>query len=150
MPSRAVVPLVLALLLLAGCASTPRAVSQLAARSEVLEAEAAFAATLAARDPAAFAAHLSDEAVFFSGAQVLEGREAVVAGWARYFEGPEAPFSWAPGDMTVLPSGRLAHSSGPVFDPAGRRIAEFNSVWRLEGDGRWRVVFDKGCRVCPD
>jgi hypothetical protein len=24
----------------------------------------------------------------------------------------------------------------------------FQSVWRLDPDGRWRVVFDKGCDVC--
>jgi ketosteroid isomerase-like protein len=46
----------------------------------------------------------------------------------------------------------LALSSGPVRDASGRRVGTFNSVWRREGDGRWRVVFDKGCRVCecPD
>jgi hypothetical protein len=39
-------------------------------------------------------------------------------------------------------------SSGPVRDPAGHQIGTFNSIWRLERDGRWRVVFDKGCEVC--
>ena len=57
----------------------------------------------------------------------------------------EAPFSWEPEVVEVLPSGTLAHSSGPVKDPQGTVVATFNSVWRLEADGRWRVVFDKGC-----
>ena len=43
---------------------------------------------------------------------------------------------------------QLAHSSGPVFNPKGERVATFNSIWRRESDGRWKVVFDKGCDVC--
>jgi len=42
----------------------------------------------------------------------------------------------------------LALSSGPVRDPQGKLIARFNSVWRLEAPGRWRIVFDKGADVC--
>ena len=48
----------------------------------------------------------------------------------------------------ALDSGSLAYSSGPVFDPKGKRVATFNSVWRREADGTWRVVFDKGCNAC--
>jgi hypothetical protein len=59
-----------------------------------------------------------------------------------------APFSWSPEVVDVLESGTLAHSSGPVRDAGGRRIGTFNSIWRREPDGRWRVVFDKGCPVC--
>ena len=29
-------------------------------------------------------------------------------------------------------------------NPAGKVIARFNSVWRLEAPGTWRVIFDKG------
>jgi ketosteroid isomerase-like protein len=59
-----------------------------------------------------------------------------------------APFSWEPEHVEVLASGTLALSSGPVFGRDGTRIGTFNSVWRLEADGRWRVVFDKGCPPC--
>jgi hypothetical protein len=48
----------------------------------------------------------------------------------------------------VVDSGKLAHSSGPVIDPDGKVIGMFNSIWRLESDGHWRVVFDKGCPPC--
>ena len=50
--------------------------------------------------------------------------------------------------IEVLASGTLALSSGAVRDPAGKRIGTFNSIWRRESDGRWRVVFDKGCPAC--
>jgi ketosteroid isomerase-like protein len=115
---------------------------------EVRAAERAFAKTMADRDLAAFARHLAAESLFFSGSGVLRGKEAVVAGWKRFFDGPAAPFSWEPEVVEVLDSGTLALSSGPVRDPAGKAIGTFNSIWRREADGRWRVVFDKGCPPC--
>lgn len=114
---------------------------------EVRAAEEAFAATMADRDLDGFVSFLSDEAVFFTGS-VLRGASAIEAGWAPFFEGDAAPFSWMPERVEVLESGTLALSSGPVLDPGGERIGTFNSVWRLEPDGRWRVVFDKGCPPC--
>ena len=62
----------------------------------------------------------------------------------------EAPFSWSSAEVEVLDSGTLAHSSGPVFDPHGKQFATFNSVWRRESDGHWKVVFDKGCPHCDE
>jgi len=44
----------------------------------------------------------------------------------------------------VLESGGLAFSSGPVLDPDGNEIGRFNSIWREDPDGVWRVVFDRG------
>ena len=111
---------------------------------QVIQAELAFARTMADRDAKAFAGFVSEEAVFF-GSRTLRGREQVTAGWSRFFDGPEAPFSWRPDSVEVLASGTLALSTGPVFDAAGKRIGTFNSIWRLESDGHWRVVFDKGC-----
>jgi hypothetical protein len=48
----------------------------------------------------------------------------------------------------VLDSGRLGITSGPVWDPSHNRIGTFNSVWRREDDGRWRIIFDIGCPPC--
>jgi ketosteroid isomerase-like protein len=113
--------------------------------AQVREAERGFASAMAARNHAAFASYLAEDAVFVSRQGVLRGKAAVAAGWRRYFDGPSAPFSWTPEIVEVLDSGVLALSSGPVRDPDGRLIGTFNSVWRREADGRWRVVFDKGC-----
>jgi ketosteroid isomerase-like protein len=115
---------------------------------QVRTAERAFAMTMADRDLDGFATYVSEEALFFGSRGMLRGRAAVVDGWKRFFEGPEAPFSWEPETVEVLGSGTLALSSGPVLDAEGNRIATFNSIWRLERDGRWRVVFDKGCPPC--
>jgi ketosteroid isomerase-like protein len=137
----------LALVFAATAGSAERAsVDELAL--QVRAAEVEFARTMAARDLDAFASHVADEALFFGRQGVLRGRAAVVDGWKEWFEGPDAPFSWEPDQVEVLESGSLAHSSGPVRDPQGRQIGAFNSIWRREADGHWRVVFDKGCPPC--
>ena len=118
-------------------------------REQVRSTEAAFAKTMADRDHAAFASFLAEEAVFFAGTNVLRGRSAVVGGWTKFFSGPNPPFSWEPDQVEVLDSGRLALSTGPVRDPSGKVIARFNSIWRLEAGGVWRVVFDKGGPPSP-
>jgi ketosteroid isomerase-like protein len=116
--------------------------------SEVRDAERAFAKTMADRSLEAFSSHIAPEGIFFNRNGALRGRETVVAAWTRFFDKKEAPFSWEPETVEVLDSGTLALTSGPVRDPAGKLIGTFTSIWRLEPDGRWRVVFDKGCDVC--
>lgn len=114
---------------------------------QVFVAESTFAASFARRDTAAFAALVAPDAVFF-GRDVLRGRAAVVEGWRPLLTSPEPPFSWRPDVVELASDGTLALSSGPVFAPDGRQTGVFNSVWRREPDGRWRVVFDKGSPVC--
>lgn len=124
-------------------------VSELA--SQVRDSENAFAGTMAKRDLAAFASYVADDAIFFGSDSVLRGKVAIIAGWKSLYEGPKAPISWQSASVEVLDSGNLAHSSGPVFDPQGKQIGTFNSIWRRDAQGRWQVVFDKGdaCRCKP-
>jgi ketosteroid isomerase-like protein len=138
-----------ALLLLAGAAIAQPALcetrEQLAA--QVRDAENAFARTMADRDIKAFASFLADDAIFF-GRAATRGKAAVVESWKGFYEGKDAPFSWQSESVEVLENGTLAHSSGPVFNPQGQRVSTFNSIWRREPDGQWKVVFDKGCDAC--
>ena len=113
-------------------------------KQQVINAERSFAKSMADRDINAFATWLSEEAIFFTTSTPLRGKEAIIAYWSRYFESANAPFSWDPDTVEVLSSGALALSSGPVLDPTGVLIGIFNSIWRLEAPGQWRVVFDKG------
>lgn len=113
-------------------------------RAQVEATERAFARTMAERDAPGFERFLSEQAVFYGSRQVHRGKAAVMAAWKPFFEGPEAPFSWEPDQVDVLADGTLAHSSGPVRDSSGKLVARFNSVWRQEAPGVWRVVFDKG------
>lgn len=143
----------LAALALAGPAAAappaPPPAADLAAQAEAVRAtEAAFARTMADRDFAAFARFVAPDAVFVEEPS-LRGAEAVLAGWKPLFDGATAPFSWAPEAVDVLPSGGLAMSHGPVFNARGERTGTFWSVWRLEPDGRWRIVLDHGCSGCP-
>ena len=115
-----------------------------ALKREVFAAERAFARSMAERDHAAFVRHLSEQAVFFGSARVLAGKAVVANGWKGFFEAPAAPFSWEPDQVELLSDGTLAMSTGPVRNPGGQIIARFNSVWRLEAQGVWRIVFDKG------
>ena len=117
---------------------------------EVRSAEIAFAATMAERDMIAFAEFLAEDAIFLGDHQTLRGRDEVVRAWSRYFEGGAAPFSWEPARVEVLDSGDLALSTGPVRDPGGEAIGTFTTIWRREHDGIWKVIFDRGCPVCPE
>ena len=118
-------------------------------REQVWAAETAFAQTMRDRNFKAFGDFIADEAVFFDGTTVLRGRSNVIEGWAQYFSGPEAPFSWEPDQVEVLASGTLALSTGPVRDPTGKVVARFNTIWRLEAPNDWKVVFDKGSPASP-
>jgi ketosteroid isomerase-like protein len=114
-----------------------------ALRRQVEAAERAFAKSMADRDLAAFERHLSEGTIFY-GRGVLRGKAAVVAAWKGFYEGPTPPFSWEPDQVDVTPDGTLAMSTGPVRDPAGKRVSRFNTIWRQEAPGVWRVLFDKG------
>lgn len=119
-------------------------------QAQVRDTERAFAKTMADRDHAAFTSFLSEETVFFSGPKgtALRGKKAVADAWMRFYEGPKAPFSWEPDSVEVLDSGTLGSSSGPVHDLEGKRVGTFSSIWRRGPDGKWKIVFDKGCPPC--
>ena len=119
-----------------------------AAVREVFIAESTFAASFARRDTAAFAALLAPDAVFFGRDEAMHGKAEVLEGWRPLLTAGSPPFSWKADRVEVLASGALAHSSGPVYNAAGKHTGNFNSIWRREPDGRWLVVFDKGCPVC--
>jgi ketosteroid isomerase-like protein len=119
-----------------------------AGAADLRATEEAFARTMADRNHRAFVSFLAEETVFFGQRGEIRGKEAVAAAWKPFYEGPNAPFSWQPESATVLDSGTLGLTSGPVLAPDGRRVGTFNSVWRRESDGSWKVVFDRGCPAC--
>jgi ketosteroid isomerase-like protein len=132
----------------AACAAPVQRVPVAELQKQVAATERAFAKTMADRDHAAFTSFLADEAVFFSGPTPLHGKHAVAAWWKRFYEKPEAPFTWEPEQVEVLESGMLALSTGPVHSPQGKLIGRFTSIWRQDPPGTWRIIFDKGSEAC--
>lgn len=144
--------------MLAAGASVPaaEAPAREALIEEVRQTEIAFAATVAARDKMRFAAMIAEDAVFVGAAGATRGRDAIVQAWSSFFE-PTAPeFVWRPEIVELSADGTLGFTRGPWTmkgsDSQGKPIdlaGIFNSVWRRQADGGWRVVFDAGCSPCP-
>jgi ketosteroid isomerase-like protein len=114
---------------------------------QVRATEIAFAKTLADRDVAKFRSMIAPDVIWLAD-KPLRGPDEVLTRWSKFFEGPTAPFSWAPELVEVQDGGTLALSTGPVLDPSGKRVATFSSIWRREAGGEWKIIFDRGCPAC--
>ncbi len=120
-------------------------------REELRQTELDFAASVRRRDVEAFKSFIAPDAVFV-GEGVNRGREAIVAAWAPFFA-PDGPrLEWHPEVVELAEGGALGLTRGPyTFTGRDENGAErtssglFNSVWRRQPDGTWRIVFDAGC-----
>ena len=109
---------------------------------EVRRAEIAFAKAFADRDQAKFFSFVADDATFLPGLGTLVGKQAVVQRWSRFFNGPQAPFSWGPERVAVNKAGTVGLSTGPVFDTDGKHIGNYSSIWTKQADGSWKILYD--------
>jgi len=125
----------------AGNASAGKTIAQLT--EQVRATELAFAKTLANRDAKTFRAMIAPDVIWLADA-TLRGPDEVLTRWQQYFDAADPPFSWAPEIVAVQEGGKLALSTGPVFDRQGKRIATYTSIWRREANGAWRIIFDRG------
>ncbi len=138
-------------------APPPPVVAMTAAECEVWTRERSFARSVEDHDAAAFATHLFRDTVFNAASpQPVRGREAVVADWKPIIEGREFALRWHPQFVTIGADPDVAVSSGPawteIFDPSAKHrytISRFNSVWKRDADGEWRVLFDGGTPPKP-
>ena len=112
--------------------------------------EIAFSQAAEQRDAPRFASFIDADARFV-GTNVLRGPEQIAEGWRAFFTADGPAIKWRPQIVEVLSDGKLALSRGPyrvtVTDEDGiesERWGTFNSVWRRQQDGRWKVVFDAG------
>jgi len=116
--------------------------------NELRAAETAFANAFAEGDMEAFTQFVAEEAVFFSGAEPLRGRAAIVEAWTHLRgEGEAPPFTWEPERVAVEAKGIHGLSTGPVYSPDGQWIATFVSTRKRTAEG-WQVLLDTGPR-CP-
>jgi uncharacterized protein (TIGR02246 family) len=117
---------------------------------EVRCREIGFSLAAEARDAERFASFIDADARFV-GSSVLQGTEAIVEAWLVFFSVDGPSIKWRPQFVEVLDDGTLALTRGPyrviAIDEFGNRSESwgtFNSVWRKQDDGSWKVVFDAG------
>lgn len=113
------------------------------------EADQALARAVDQRDRSAFEALVAEDAHFAGGGEPLQGRPAVVKGWAGFFE-PDGPrLSWAPELAEISRSGDLGYTVGHYLlesrDAEGRSVkreGRYVTVWRKGADGAFRAAAD--------
>jgi uncharacterized protein (TIGR02246 family) len=112
--------------------------------------EIGFSNSVETQDAELFASFIDDDARFVGNA-VTQGPDAIVAAWGVFFSDDGPAIKWRPRFVEVLENGKLALTRGPyrmtTTDEEGiakEHWGTFNSVWRLNADGEWRVVFDAG------
>lgn len=112
--------------------------------------EIGFSKSAERQDLAAFRSYLDADARFV-GSSVNRGIDNIAQTWSAFFTDGGPSIKWRPELVEVLEDGKLALSRGPyrvlARDPDGNLVENwgtFNSIWRLNEDGKWRVVFDAG------
>jgi ketosteroid isomerase-like protein len=115
------------------------------------EADAAMDRAVGARDAAAFAALVDEEAVWADPDGLREGRAEVARAWSL-FTAPGGPsLRWAPTEAVLSRTGELGYTvgawrleqtgaDGKVRAADGRYV----TVWRRGRDGAFRALFDMG------
>lgn len=141
----------IAALILAGLgvsAAEPASAAADSARCQVWQRELGFARSVADHDAIAFAEHLHPQVVFGMERKPSVGREKIVADWQGIIDGTALKLEWYPDAVAVGGDGRTAYSSGPALyqDPktGAFRHGRFRTVWQVDEDGAWRVIFDDG------
>jgi ketosteroid isomerase-like protein len=114
---------------------------------QVRATEIAFARTLADRDVKKFRSMIAPDVIWLAD-RPLRGPDEVVSNWQKFFDAPQPPFSWSPDLVEVQDGGKLALSTGPVINSAGKRVGTFTSIWRREPSGEWKIIFDSGSPAC--
>jgi ketosteroid isomerase-like protein len=123
------------------------------ATEEVRCQEIGFSKSVENTDLDQFRSFLDDDARFV-GNSVLRGPEAVTNAWGVFFTEGGPLIKWRPQFVEVLEDGNLALTRGPyrmiVKGDDGNTTetwGTFNSVWRRQAGGEWRVVFDAGSQA---
>jgi len=112
--------------------------------------EIAFSKSVENRDAEAFRAFIDKDARFIGG-HVRRGRSEITEGWAPLLAEGGPRIKWRPIFVEVLDDGKLALTRGlyrliSEHEDGSETVSwgSFNSTWRLNDDGEWRVVFDAG------
>ncbi|NIL95427.1 MAG: DUF4440 domain-containing protein [Woeseiaceae bacterium] len=112
--------------------------------------EIGFSKSVENRNIEAFRSFIDQDARFISN-RPRRGVDEIAEGWSGFMAEDGPRIRWRPMYVEVLQDGTLALSRG-VYEyiataedgTQSRTFGSFNSTWRLNDDGVWRVVFDAG------
>jgi ketosteroid isomerase-like protein len=117
---------------------------------EVRCREIGFSKAVENRNIEAFRSFVDADARFISN-RPRRGVDEIAEGWSPFMVEDGPRIRWRPQYVEVLEDGTLALSRGLYEYVATaedgteiRTYGSFNSTWRLNADGVWRVVFDAG------
>ena len=109
-----------------------------------------FSQSVEMQDVTAFRSFIDTDARFV-GSSVQRGAEDIATAWGVFFSDDAPKMKWRPQFVEVLNDGTLALSRGPyrmIVEGEDGALTEywgtFNSVWRKQEDGVWKVIFDAG------
>ena len=121
-----------------------------AAADAVRAADVAWEKAVSSKDTAASVAAVeATGSVLAPNAPIATGPDAVRTLFAGFWAMPAMTVHWTPVDVTASRSGELAVSRGTYEltynDAKGKPVTEkgkYLTVWRKQGDGSWKVVYD--------
>ena len=151
MKSLSFVVAVLACLASAEPAASQTPAERKAAEAAMMKADRDFNRTVADGDSRRFLSFVTENAIFAGGAEELRGRDAIAKGWAPFFEKDGPKLTWQPTKAEALAGGTLGYTVGTwTRRRAGANEAvittkgQYLTVWQLQKDGTWQVVYDTG------
>jgi len=145
-------------LILGACSDAPPPVNKAAIEKSVRDVESNIEKTMAAKDPAAFAANYATDAVFMSpGTPAAHGRDAIRGAMSSLFADPNLKLEFSSDRVEVAGSGDMAATRGSytltVTDPATKKPitdkGSYVTVFRKQADGYWKAVLDINTSEVP-
>jgi ketosteroid isomerase-like protein len=127
------------------CAGVPASAVRQDAAAAMVAADDAFSDACARHDPAATGDLVAEDAVFIGRRGLLRGRAGVLEGWKPLLTEGGPVLQWVATRADASNAGDLGFTVGEwrLESEDGRvSTGEYVTVWRRDGDGRLRALFD--------
>ncbi|MFZ0735196.1 MAG: nuclear transport factor 2 family protein [Candidatus Sulfotelmatobacter sp.] len=118
--------------------------------------EAEFMRAAAEKGSKGYLSYYADDAVEVpNGAPAIEGKVNIAKSMG-FLDDPNSRLTWSPTGGDISSSGDLGYTYGTYEfhskdkeGKAGVEYGKYTSIWKLQKDGRWKVVLDMG-NASPD